>query len=137
MLDYFLSLNEQNLAWSPEIDVISFSHFLPRLETMVPSAEQLKSMTYFTQKSGFNFSRVAGSARLDQQIRRANSAVHVYGHQHRNRCRFIDGIYYASCCLGYERERSSGSVNFPGSIPLEVWNSDRGVVLHELVEDLV
>jgi hypothetical protein len=58
----------------------------------------------------FNFSRVAGTWALDEQIRKLGSRVHVYGHQHRNRWRSIDGVLYVSHCLGYSEERESDQI---------------------------
>ena len=53
----------------------------------------------------FNFSRVAGDQRIENQIRRLKSGIHVYGHQHRNRDRTIAGVRYVSHCLGNKSER--------------------------------
>ena len=69
----------------------------------------------------FNFSRVAGTSALDTQIRRLGSIIHVYGHQHRNRDRVIDGVHYVSHCLGYPVERSRGVVRGIDEGVREVW----------------
>lgn len=109
---YFLSLNEPRLARAYDAPVISLSHFLPRKELMFPSKAELdrRAGTLFDSNQSFNFSRVAGTSDLDRQIRRLGSRVHVYGHQHRNRARSIDGITYVSHCLGYGHERVRGQV---------------------------
>jgi hypothetical protein len=67
----------------------------------------------------FNFSRVAGSSGIETQIRRLGSTAHVYGHQHRNRDRVVDGVRYVSHCLGYPSERRRGTSIIEG--PLTVW----------------
>ncbi|MCP4716244.1 MAG: hypothetical protein GY868_14090, partial [Deltaproteobacteria bacterium] len=61
---------------------------------------------------------------LDVQIRSIGAAIHVYGHQHRNRRRLIDGVAYMSHCLGYPRERSQGRIAFPDDGPALVWDSE-------------
>ena len=58
----------------------------------------------------FNFSRVAGSSLIDQQIRQIGSRLHVYGHQHINRDREIEGVRYVAHCLGYPNERKRGVI---------------------------
>ncbi len=122
---YFLKLNEPVLVHSyDDAPVISFSHFLPRRELMFPSADEhhLRAPHIKDPQPRFNFSRVAGTSLLDKQIRRLGSAVHIYGHQHRNRTRRIDGITYMSCCLGYPRERKEGRIHNHEQLPLPVWN---------------
>ncbi|MDE0297003.1 MAG: metallophosphoesterase [Candidatus Poribacteria bacterium] len=106
--DYFLQLNEKNLRRIYDAPVISFSHFLPRKDLMF-SAKGEKNAA----KTGrgdrhptFNFSRVAGCTCLEKQIRQLNSAVHVYGHQHRDRFRRLNDVLYVSHCLGYPRDRT-------------------------------
>jgi len=101
---FFLELNESRVSASYEASVISFSHFMPRADLMfaIPGEDpQLHS----AHARHFNFSRVAGSTLIEEQIRRLGSKVHVYGHQHRNRCREYEGIWYVSNCLGYRDER--------------------------------
>jgi hypothetical protein len=65
---------------------------------------------------------VAGCAGIDRQLKKAGASLHFYGHQHRNRCRQIDGVTYVSHCLGYPRERRSGRVGGIGATPLLVWD---------------
>jgi len=64
----------------------------------------------FDRSPEFNFSRVAGSELIEKQIRQVGSKLHVYGHQHINRDREIDGIRYAAHCLGYPNERKRGVI---------------------------
>jgi predicted phosphodiesterase len=101
---FFLELNEPRVSTPYEASIVSFSHFMPRADLMftLPGEDpQLHS----THTRHFNFSRVAGSTLIEEQIRRLGSKVHVYGHQHRNRCREYEGVWYVSNCLGYRDER--------------------------------
>lgn len=94
--DYFLSLNQvrlQDAAAKPE-DIISFSHFLPRIDIM-PSRIPPKHRIVYP---------VLGSTRLDVQLRDAGVKTHVYGHSHVNRDITIDGIRYVNCAFGYPQE---------------------------------
>lgn len=116
-----LRRNEE--AWpriEPQATVLSFSHFLPRRELM-RSRSMPTSKSRPSGKPFFNFSRVAGSRDLDHQLRTLGSSVHVYGHQHRNRDRRIDGVRYIAHSLGYPRERSAGYLAENCLAPRMVW----------------
>lgn len=110
MLDHFFALNEPALAIDYDGPVISLSHFLPRSELIFSNPTPAVSPER-VRKYPINFSRVAGHRRLDAQLRQLGSTLHVYGHQHRNRKRTIDGVRYVSHCLGYPQERDRGQVN--------------------------
>lgn len=74
--------------------VITYSHFLPRIDVMpgyIPCAGQL-------------LYPILGSARLDLQLRRLNADTHVYGHSHVNRHVKIDGVTYINNAFGYPSE---------------------------------
>lgn len=124
--DYFLGANEQYIATVYDAPVISFSHFLSRRELMFSTMEELiaAGMPLTDPQPRFNFSRVAGCARLDDQIRRLGSVIHVYGHQHRNRNREIDNVHYISFCLGYPRERAEGRISGFRNSPCVIWDTD-------------
>ena len=105
--------------------VITMSHFLPRQELMfpqypLPAAATIKP-SHDDPHPWFNFSRVAGCSLIDQQIRQLGSKLHVYGHQHRNRQREIEGINYISHCLGYPREKGLNTQREPPTKPVEVF----------------
>jgi hypothetical protein len=124
---YFLELNRERVDAEYGSTVISFSHFLPRQELIFSSGSKVKAVGG-DPHPGFNFSRVAGSSGLDSQIRAVNARLHVYGHQHRNRFREIDGVTYISNCLGYPRERELGHITDVKDGPALVW--DGAVVEH-------
>lgn len=112
--NYFAELNATNIR-QYDTPVISVSHFLPRRELIFSEQQHIDKFCKddalipafdSDPTPGFNFSRVAGCSLVDQQIRSLGSTMHVYGHQHRNRNKVIDGVHYVSHCLGYARERS-------------------------------
>ena len=122
---YFAKLNEDIVARNYDAPVVSFSHFLPRVELIPASDEEMKRVQEERKKLRlpslnnpkaqgsqvqFNFTRFAGCKTIEEQIRKLGSKVHVHGHQHRNRDRVIDEVRYVSYCLGYPRERSMGVI---------------------------
>jgi predicted phosphodiesterase len=79
----FLRMNE---PWVRPYDApaITFSHFVPRPE-LVPSVHSL----YFK-----GLALVAGSMGIEEQIRRIQPRVHVFGHTHIPADKVIDGVRY-------------------------------------------
>jgi len=118
---FFHDLNERHVSARYEAGRVSFSHFLPRAELMFASAGEVPPPQPDPRARSFNFSRVAGSTLIEKQIRVLDSRVHVYGHQHRNRSRHYEGIWYVSNCLGYREERERRSLLNPPTIVREVW----------------
>jgi len=49
--------------------------------------------------------------------------IHIYGHQHRNRRWFFDGVLYISHGLAYPRERSTGRIRGVAAGPKLVWDT--------------
>ncbi|MDY6945154.1 MAG: metallophosphoesterase, partial [Pseudomonadota bacterium] len=90
---HFTRLNREITTDSTDI-VITFSHFLPRID-LVPS--------YVSSRHRL-LDPVLGSARLEQQLRRLGSSIHVYGHSHINRCVSLGGVTYVNNALGYPGE---------------------------------
>jgi predicted phosphodiesterase len=90
---HFASLNE---AHSPAAGdtIITFSHFLPRIDLMPSFIPAEKRILY----------PVLGSTRIDRELRRLKSSIHVYGHSHVNRNITIDGVNYINNAFGYPRE---------------------------------
>ncbi len=138
--EYFLSLNAGRLAdpaSAPSVlrqVTISFSHFLPRIELVFADWEGFQGggpPGGNDRAPAFNFTRVAGCRQLDDLLREHGSNIHLYGHQHRNRDRVIDGIRYVSHCLGYPAEWSEDASEPPRKLPLELdlkgWTRDGSV----------
>jgi predicted phosphodiesterase len=74
--------------------VITFSHFLPRIDVMPSYIPDQKRMLY----------PVLGSSLLDRQVRQLGSTLHIYGHSHVNRRVAIDGVTYINNAFGYPHE---------------------------------
>jgi predicted phosphodiesterase len=74
--------------------LISFSHFLPRMDLLPQPVSKQGQVLY----------PVLGSARLDEQVRALGSAIHVYGHSHVNQRVHVSGITYVNNAFGYPRE---------------------------------
>lgn len=90
---YFLQLNDCKRC-SDDAVVISFSHFLPRIDVMPARIPEKHRFLY----------PVLGTSLLDEQIREIGSTLHVYGHSHVNRNVHIDGINYVNNALAYPAE---------------------------------
>ncbi|MGH8077367.1 MAG: metallophosphoesterase [Lysobacter sp.] len=91
----FLGMNHSALQVRNQT-VISFSHFVPRLDLLAPT-----ETTRLLQP-------VMGSVDLEAQIRRLMPAIHVYGHSHRNVDTTKDGIRYVNHAFGYPSEQRAG-----------------------------
>lgn len=94
---YFLSLNRHVLSVENET-IISFSHFLPRIDLM-PS--------FVSEQFHFLYPAL-GSEVIDRQARllKASRRLHVYGHSHLNRRVIIDHVEYINNAYGYPSEQS-------------------------------
>ena len=90
---YFTSMNEEFLDIKNQ-SVISFSHFLPRIDLMPSYIPPVKRILY----------PVLGSILLEQQIRRLGSDIHIYGHSHVNRRISKENTLYINNAYGYPNE---------------------------------
>jgi 3',5'-cyclic AMP phosphodiesterase CpdA len=106
--EYFFNLNLPNVKLY-DGPVISFSHFLPRIE-LLPPKENLRFK---------GLPKVSGCKLLESQIRELKSVVHLFGHSHINRDCVIDGIRYVQNALSYPKERSDA-----GLFLKEIWDFD-------------
>lgn len=89
---YFQALNRPPPPHSGTL--ISFSHFLPRIDLMPTYIPRAKRVLY----------PVLGSMRLEEQLRALKSRIHVYGHSHVNRQIAIDDVTYINNAFGYPDE---------------------------------
>ncbi len=102
----FSALNDRHVAPAGD-KVITYSHFLPRIDLM----------PLYIPPAGRVFYPVLGTTRLDRQLRSLRSTLHVYGHSHVNRQVEIDGVVYINNAFGY---------------PSETWIRSKGLVcIHE------
>ncbi|MEM6462116.1 MAG: metallophosphoesterase [Pseudomonadota bacterium] len=90
---HFSGLNEPVVKRSKPV-VISFSHFMPRIDLM-PS--------FAPERSRFLFP-VLGTELIEDQIRRIGASIHIYGHSHINRRAIRDGVVYINNAFGYPSE---------------------------------
>ncbi len=90
---YFLAMNEPYLELTNQT-IITFSHFLPRIDLMPLIIPPHKRGVY----------PVLGSHHLERQIRRLESAMHIYGHSHINMRNFKDNTIYINNAFGYPHE---------------------------------
>lgn len=90
---HFLAMNRYRRRSADEV-IVSFSHFLPRIDVM-PS--RIPSQFRFIYP-------VLGSTALDEQVKALGSAVHVYGHSHVNRRISLNGTLYVNNAFAYPHE---------------------------------
>jgi len=88
---YMLWLNRRFMEMPYPGEVITFSHFLPRVE-----------LPYWDHQPGL--SKAVGCPQLDSQIRQLRSQVHVFGHSHCHCNKVIEGVRYVQSPLGYTKE---------------------------------
>jgi predicted phosphodiesterase len=91
--DFFLKKNTSALNIC-NTTVISFSHFLPRLD-LIPS---------YVPSSFDYLNPVMGSEFIEEQIRRLKPQIHIFGHRHVHCQVNIDGIIYINNAFGYPYE---------------------------------
>ncbi len=91
---FFTDMNRPWLDTNADL-VISFSHFLPRIDTMPAYIPAQHRILY----------PVLGSAEIDAQVRALGSHIHVYGHSHVNRRVEMDGRLYLNNAFGGPGER--------------------------------
>lgn len=89
----FIALNNGSVPVENQT-LISFSHFLPRIDLM-PSAIPVEKRILYP---------VLGTSLLEQQIRTLGSDIHVYGHSHVNMNIQKEGITYINNAFGYPSE---------------------------------
>lgn len=93
LTNYFLELNEPHLNPTSEA-IISFSHFVPSVD-LIPSRvpKVVKALL-----------PVFGSNKIETQLQKLGTDLHIYGHSHLNRSIKKDGIWYLNNAFGYPHE---------------------------------
>ncbi len=90
---FFVEKNQENLQIKNKV-LISFSHFLPRIDVMpfyIPTAYRYVYP-------------VLGSAALGQQVNEMRPSIHIYGHSHVNQRITLNGVRYINNAFGYPSE---------------------------------
>lgn len=76
---------------SSKPDVITFSHFLPRKELPLPDVHEM--------------AKASGCLKIEDQLRRAGSKLHIFGHTHINTQHELSGVTHVHTCrknaMGY------------------------------------
>jgi predicted phosphodiesterase len=90
---HFAAFNDKHVGVAGAT-VITYSHFLPRIDLMPEFIPYTHKLLY----------PILGSTRLESQLRMLNSSIHVYGHSHVNRQVKIDGVTYINNAFGYPSE---------------------------------
>jgi Icc-related predicted phosphoesterase len=103
---HFAAFNNRQFNPGKADKVITYSHFVPRIDVMPDFIPVVHRLLY----------PVLGSAELDRQLRRFNPVIHVYGHSHVNRHVKIDAVSYINNAFGY---------------PGESWTAKRLMCIHE------
>ena len=131
--DFFGDYTRRQLAPLYAGDLLTFSHFLPRAELIFPAdyIPGKKYPHYRDPAPKFNFSSVAGSKKIDAQLRSIGSHYHIHGHQHRNRFRDIDGVHYISHNLGYPKERKFAGIMDNAYFPKLIWDGSKGFIIYK------
>lgn len=92
--EYFIHMNQKSISSITNSKVISFSHFMPRIDIMPSYIPQDKRLIY----------PVLGSNLLEEQIRKIDSIIHFYGHSHVNMQIKADKTLYINNAFGYPHE---------------------------------
>jgi predicted phosphodiesterase len=90
---HFAAFNNQQSSLIGD-KVITYSHFLPRIDLMPGFIPSTKKLLY----------PILGSTQLERQVRKLNPQIHVYGHSHVNRQVKIDGVSYINNAFGSPSE---------------------------------
>ena len=109
MAQFLASLNEASVRAVRQQEnavVLSFSHFLPR-SSLFEGAGGCRSL-----------GKVMGDARLEDQIQRLCSSVHVFGHSHIDVDCVLDGVRYVQHALGHPEDGVSEAYQ-----PVVVWDA--------------
>ncbi len=97
--NYFIDMNQPIISdfreKTEKTVVISYSHFLPRIDLMPSYIPYNKRILY----------PVLGTSLLEQQIRLLDSQIHIYGHSHVNNQVVKDNTLYINNAFGYPYEK--------------------------------
>lgn len=92
--DFFTAKNQEHLKIKNRF-IITFSHFLPRIDIMPSIIPQEYRKLY----------PVLGTLTLEEQIRELQPNIHLFGHSHVNLKKEQDGVVYINNAFGYPYEK--------------------------------
>jgi len=104
--------------------IVSFSHFLPRVELFFEKRMSMEP----------NLSKLIGSNFIRARVDQLQPDIHVFGHTHVCWDMTLDGVRYLSWPLGMPEERHWRGQAFPRSetsLPLKVLDSSGSQAAHE------
>ena len=145
LADHFHQINEHNLkevrvslAEEPSLGLMTVSHFLPNQRCLPdwkdPLATCFRSDEWLDHGAtgmSAKFAKVAGSNGLDAQLRSlspdSGSHIHIFGHSHRPKDFYFQGVRYIHNPLGKQRERDMFMVSPNVDFQL-VWDTRLGEV---------
>lgn len=126
---YFVGLNTKHIPSDLSTcgEIITFSHFFPSKIIMkeyiaeMDQRWQAQKTTHILNNSTItsnlpkfpNFSLVAGTQLLENQILQLNPNVHIFGHSHRKMTIHVGKTCYINQPLGYPHERKSYAILGP------------------------
>eukprot|EP01065_Artemidia_motanka_P024368 TRINITY_DN29023_c0_g1_i1.p1 TRINITY_DN29023_c0_g1~~TRINITY_DN29023_c0_g1_i1.p1 ORF type:complete len:364 (+),score=58.79 TRINITY_DN29023_c0_g1_i1:87-1094(+) len=105
-----------------DVDVVSFSHFLP-FQELCPE----KRFLYMP-----NLPKAVGSAPLRERVRDLRPAIHCFGHTHFGWDSTVEGVRCVQPCVAYPREREArrrSGLSVSADIvhlPLLLWQAEGG-----------
>lgn len=136
LVEYFLEQNNDNLKLVQEqieqqqqqqpgsLTLMTVSHFLPNqqclpdfIDLSAPTLDVQTCIDYGSAEMSAKFAKVAGSQKIDDQLRNGIDLddqvrhIHVFGHSHRPKDFEYRGIRYVHNPLGKPRERLMHMVN--------------------------
>ncbi|UJR08439.1 hypothetical protein I4U23_012709 [Adineta vaga] len=131
--EYFVKLNESTISdlkvKNNQSKIITFSHFLTSRKLMQAYRDEMQRRRNYWRDSHnqtasnqeknsgavkANFSLVAGTELLDEQLQLIKPQIHIFGHSHRKMVLDIgDGIKYINNPLGYKFERDTQLIEPP------------------------
>jgi len=97
--------------------IVTFSHFLPRMELFVEKRMSMEP----------NLSKLIGSNWTRKRVDQLRPDIHVFGHTHMCWDMHLDGVRYLSWPLGMPEERFWRRAAFPNSdcsVPLKILDSN-------------
>ena len=113
---YFRTHSTRAPLIQPGDTVISFSHFIPRVELLPEKRFIMEPL----------LARVVGSDALEAQVQRLKPHLHLFGHSHIPIDLCLQGIQYVQWPVGYFREATEQCAVVRATGPLLCYDSELG-----------